>query len=183
MNSFETLRALFTTLIPELTRMAAAAFRHLDQEAREENVQNSLALTWHAYHALTERGRGDEPSLIKSILWYSIKQTKAGRSVPTGEFTKPKCVFNYAEKGRVTLQRIDLRLFVADETPVPDQVRFCLDVPDFLSTLNDRQRRMADDLMTGMATNECADKFGVTAAAVSQFRNRFKELFDVFMAG
>ncbi|HZZ77032.1 MAG TPA: hypothetical protein VFE62_00855 [Gemmataceae bacterium] len=182
MTTFEALRAAFATLVPELTRMAAAAFRHLDPEAREENVQNTLALCWHAYRSLIEQGRGDEPGLVKSVLWYSIKQTKAGRSVPTGEFTKPKCFFNHAKNCRVLLQRIDLRLFVADETPVPDQVSFCLDVPHFLATLNDRQRRMADDLMSGMSTNECAAKFGVSAAAVSQFRTRFRELFDAFMA-
>ena len=41
---------------------------------------------------------------------------------------------------------------------------------------------MAGDLMAGMTTSECADKYGVTAGAVSQFRTRFKALFETFMA-
>jgi hypothetical protein len=90
--------------------------------------------------------------------------------------------FSYAKKGRVKFERVDLRNFVSDGTPIPDAVSFRLDVPAFLNTLSDRQQRMAEDLMTGTSTKECAEKFKVSAAAISQFRVRFKELFDLYMA-
>ena len=182
MSNFNTFRDTFTCLLPDLTSMAAAAFRYLDPEAREEAVQNALALTWHAFHSLIEKGRGEGEGIIKSCLWFSIKQTRAGRTVPSGGESKPKDAFTYAKKGRVRFERIDLRYFVSDDTPVPEVVSFNVDVPAFFETLNDRQRHMAEDLMAGMTTGECASKYRVTAGAVSQFRVRFKGLFDVFMA-
>jgi hypothetical protein len=83
----------------------------------------------------------------------------------------------------VTFESVTLGSFVSDDTPVPEAVSFRLDVPAFLATLGDRQQRMAADLMTGTTTTECAAKFKVTPGAVSQFRTRFKELFEVYMAG
>jgi len=55
-------------------------------------------------------------------------------------------------------------------------------VPAFFSTLTSRQRAIAADLATGMATTEAAEKYGVTLGAISQFRARFKQLFDGFFA-
>jgi hypothetical protein len=181
MSSFETLRATFAALVPDFTRMAKAAFRDLDPEARAEAVQNTLALAWHAFHALIEKGRGDEPGIIKSVLWFSIKQTRAGRRLPSGGETKPKDCFSYAKKGRVKFEKVDLWHFVSEETPVPEAVSFRVDVPDFFNTLSDRQRSIAEELMAGTTTKECAEKFGVTASAISQFRASFKNRFETFM--
>ncbi len=183
MNSFNTHRATFAALVPDLTRMAKAAFRDLDPEAREECAQNALALAWYAFHALIEKGRGDEPGIIKSVLWYSIKQTRGGRTLPSGGETKPKDAFRYAKKGRVKFERVDLRHFVGDETPVPEAVSFRLDVPAFLATLSDRQQRLAEALMAGETTSAVAKRFGVTPGAISQFRASFKDRFETFMAG
>ena len=73
--------------------------------------------------------------------------------------------------------------FIGRNTPIPDQVSFRLDIPAFFNTLNSRQRAIAADLATGMATMDAAQKYGVTAGAISQFRKRFKQLFDAFFAG
>lgn len=181
MNTSETHSSTFTALLPEMQRMAAAAFRHLDPEAREEAIQNCLALTWKAYLSLTEQGRADEPGVLKSCLWYSIKQTRAGRRAE-GE-SRAKDAYKNARRGRVRFETVELRHFVSDETPVPDAVSFRIDVPAFLATLNDRQRRMAESLMEGSTTGEVATTYGVTPGAVSQFRTRFKKLFEAYLAG
>jgi len=178
MTSCET----FASLVPELTRMADAAFRNLGREAREEAVQNTLALAWKSYHALIEQGRADQPGIIKSVLWFSIKQTRTGRTMPGTGDTKPKDCFTHARRGHVTFVDVALDSFVADTTAIPDAVSFRIDVPAFLATLTDRQQRMAQDLMAGGSTSAVAQKFGVTAAAVSQFRTRFKDRFENFMA-
>ena len=181
MTAFETHTHTFTALLPEMQRMAAAAFRHLDPEAQEEAVQNTLALTWKAFHALIEQGRADEPDIVKSCLWFSIKQTRVGRKVE-GE-SRAKDIHKNSHRGRAKFEMVELTQFVSDEAPVPDQVSFRIDVPAFLATLSDRQQRMAEALMNGSTTSEVADTFKVTASAVSQFRTRFKELFEVYMAG
>jgi hypothetical protein len=181
MKTFETCKDTFTNLLPDLTRMAKAAFRDLGPEAREEAVQNTLALTWKSYHALIEQGRADEPGILKSVLWYSIKQTRTGRKVD-GD-SRAKDAFKYAKRGRAKFESVELKNFVSDETPIPEAVSFRIDVPTFFATLSDRQQRMAEDLMTGETTSAVAGKYGVTPGAVSQFRTRFKELFETFMAG
>lgn len=181
MQNIDTFKDTFTSLLPDLTRMATAAFRDLRPEAREEAVQNTLALTWKAFHALIGQGRADEPGILKSVLWYSIRQTRAGRKVD-GE-SRAKDAYKNARKGRVRFESVELRHFVGDDTPVPDAVSFRIDVPAFFATLSDRQQRMAHDLMAGETTSAVAGKFGVTPGAISQFRCRFKELFDAYMAG
>jgi hypothetical protein len=180
MTTFDRCRSAFTALFPDLTRMAVAAFCHLDAEAQAEAVQNALALTWRAYHALILKGRGGEPDIIRNTLWYAIRQTRCGRRAE-GE-SRAQDAYKRARRGTVQFQRAELRHFVSDDTPVPEAVSFRLDVPAFLATLSDRQQRMAESLMTGMRTKECADEFRVTPGAVSQFRLRFKELFEAYMA-
>ena len=80
----------------------------------------------------------------------------------------------------MVLGRIDFNYYLCDSTPIPDQVAFRLDIPRFLATLNERQRAMAADLASGMTTTEAARRYGVTPAAVSQFRSRFKLLLNRF---
>lgn len=181
MTTFETHTHTFTNLLSEMGRMAAAAFRHLDPESREEAVQNCLALAWKAFHSLIEQGRADEPGILKSCLWYSIRQTRAGRRAE-GE-SRARDVHKNARRGRVQFERVELKHFVSDETPVPEAVAFRIDVPAFLAKLSDRQQRMAESLMEGSTTSEVAATFGVTPSAVSQFRTRFKELFEEYLAG
>lgn len=63
-----------------------------------------------------------------------------------------------------------------------DAVSFRLDVPAFFKTLSARQRGMAEDLMLGTSTGEVAERHGVSASAVSQFRIRFRALFNEFFS-
>jgi len=182
MKSFEKLRNTFANLVPEMTRIANAAFHDLEPDAREEAVQNTLALTWKSYHTLIQQGRGSDTGIIRSVLWYSIRRTKVGRTMLGTGDKIPRCVFDYAMKSRVKFEKIDVRHFVSDTTPIPDAVSFRIDVPDFLSTLSHRQQRMAQELIAGETTSAVAAMLKVTPGAVSQFRVRFKELFDTYMA-
>src|SRR5205807_5902755 len=110
----------------------------LDREARDEAVQNTLALTWQGYVSLIGQGRAGEPGIIKSVLWYSIKQTKAGRALPRSGNTNAKDAMNAATAGKVHFEWADHRAFVSDTTPVPEAVAFRIDLPEFLATLNTR---------------------------------------------
>lgn len=171
----------FTDMLPDLTRMSKSAFRHLHPEARDEAVQNALALTWKAVKALAEQDRADEPGIVKSCLWFAVRQTKTGRRAQGG--TTCRDAFDGRRTGRAKFEGVDPNGFLALSTPVPDQVSFLVDVPALLATLTERQRRMATDLMGGMTTSEVADQHGVTPGAVSQFRTRFRTKYVEFMAG
>ena len=180
MSSLNSLRESFTRQVPNLRRMATSKFIRLPAELRQECVANALALTWVFIYRLWKKGRDKEPNILRSCLWYACKQTKEGRT-PQG-CPRKKDVLTRRWVGPTRLPDFDLSEFVARSTPVPDAVSFKVDVPEFLDTLNDRQRRMSLDLAAGMTTTEAAEKYELSPGRISQFRREFKDLFDVFFA-
>ena len=180
MYDLNDLRDSFTQSLPDLRQLARSRFFGLDPEARQEAVTNALALTWMFIHRLFLKGRAEEPGILNSCLWYAIKHTKEGRT-PQG-CPMAKDAFQKRRLGKVRFEEFDLNNFVGRSTPVFEHAAFRVDVPAFLDTLNDRQRKMAIDLAWGMTTKAAAKKYGVTPGAVSQFRARFKKLFDEFFA-
>jgi hypothetical protein len=180
MTMFDTLKNSFTRQLPEMTWLAKAAFRFLNPEAREEAAQNALALTWQGYRRLIEQGRAEEPGLLRSVLWFSIRRTRDGRMIQGR--VKSRDLLEQRRTGQLSFEVVDLNGFVGERTPIPDHVSFRLDTPRFLATLPERQQRLAEDLSLGMTTKVAAEKYGVTPGAVSHFRVRFKELFQKFMS-
>jgi hypothetical protein len=60
-------------------------------------------------------------------------------------------------------------------TPVADAVAFRHDFPLWLSTLGDRNRRIAEDMMLGERTLDLAARHGISPARVSQLRREFRQ--------
>ena len=179
-NTIERHRELFAARMPELEQITGTRFRRLGPDAREEAVHNVITLTWKYYHAMVIKGRGEEEGILFNVLWFAIKQTRAGRTIQGTGRRKPKDVIDYARRGRTKVEHADFTYFIGDETPVPDAAAFRIDLPEFLATLTERQRGMALDLASGMGTTEVARKHGVTPGAVSQFRPRFRHLLEQF---
>jgi DNA-directed RNA polymerase specialized sigma24 family protein len=173
-------QSVFTTRLPELQRIARSAFRNLPPDSGEEAVQNVLTLAWKQYRALVLKGRDDAAEMLGPITFYAIRQTKCGRMVQGCE--KAGDTYEKRRQGKVTVEDFDVHDLVGRSTPVIDAVAFRIDVPRFMDTLNERQRQMAHDLASGWTTSEVAEMHGVTAGAVSQFRQRFKLLYDEFFA-
>lgn len=171
---------LFSAELPSLEKLARNHFRHLPPDAQAEAVQNSIGLAWKQYRALVLQGRADQVGILKSVMWYAIRQTKCGRT-PQG-CPKKKGLNEIRRRGVVRFEEFEVSDFMGRCTPIVDQVSFRIDVPRFFDTLTNRQREMAFDLATGMTTSEVAEKYGVTAGAISQFRSRFKDLFEEFFA-
>jgi hypothetical protein len=177
----ETLRETFVRELPELETMARAWFRGINPEAQAEAIQNTTALAWKYWRRLAEQGRDQEPGLLRNVWWFALKQTKIGRTITRGDGQRGKGRQDvYDRTHGNAIEHIDFNLFVADSTPIPEQAAFRIDFPVFLGTLNERQREMTLDLASGMGTGEVARKHGVTPGAVSQFRARFKMLFEKF---
>lgn len=181
MMTIEMLRELFTNELPELEILGRAWFRGIGFEAQDEAIQNTTALAWKYWLRLGERGRAEEPDMLRKVWWFALKQTRVGRTITGGDGQRGKGRQDvYDRRDGVTVEHIDFNLFVGDRTPILDQVAFRLDLPAFMATLNERQRAMAADLASGMSTSEAARKHGVTPGAVSQFRTRFKMLLEKF---
>jgi hypothetical protein len=179
MVSLATLQDSFVKYLPHLRRIARYAFRHLQPERRAEAVSNTIALCWKAWARLGELDKADSPGILKAIVWYSVKQTKAGRRIDWAG--KPRDVLSLRSYGKVRFDPWNLEDYVGKETPIPDAVSFRLDVPAFLAEcLTERQRSLAVDLAQGMSTTEAATKYNRSPGAISQFRRRFKVLFDQY---
>ena len=115
-----------------------------------------------------------------SCMRFAIRQTRAGRT-PQG-CPRKKDVLAPRWVGPTRLADFDPEQFVSRNTPIPEAVSFRMDVPAFLVTLNDRQRKMSLDLAGGMTTSECAAKYGVTAGRYRNGEENSKQLFDTFFA-
>ena len=176
MVSLETLQDSFVEFLPYIRRHARLAFGNLDFEKRTEAVSSVVTLAWKHWHRLGERGKADNPGILKAVTYYSIKQTKAGRRIDSAG--KPRDVLALRPYGKVTFEPGCLEDFVGKETPIPEQVSFRVDVPAFFRTLKTRQRKMALDLAEGMTTSDAAEKYNLSAGRISQFRREFKLAFD-----
>jgi DNA-directed RNA polymerase specialized sigma24 family protein len=181
MTPIELAQETFTRLYTELERLAGWHFRSLSPIDREEAVQNTLALCWKAFHVLALEGRGGEP-LLRSCLWYAVRQSRSGRTVLRAGNRRAKDVLDAARTGGVQFESLDPEVISADVRPVLEQVAFRIDLPQFLESLSDRQRSIALDLMEGMGTGECAHRHGISAGRVSQTRTRVMELYEEFTA-
>ncbi len=177
-------RTVFASRLPEIKCLVGSHFRHLDPDAREEAVQNSVVLAYRYWLRLVEVGKTGE-DCFKSAVWWAAKHTKQGRKGGGCGKVHAKCVLDYARRGKdaVAIEGgVNLNGFVGATATVPDIVQFRLDTAAFWGTLNERDRGIARDLASGMGTGEVAKQRGVTPAAISQFRTRFRKKYDEFHA-
>src|SRR4051794_4318730 len=65
------LTAQFEALISKIENYAGARFRHLDPEARQEAIQNTLALCWVRFLALAAQGKHQEEAVVNSTIYWS----------------------------------------------------------------------------------------------------------------
>jgi hypothetical protein len=165
----------------------AAAFRRLRPEQREDALQEALANAFTAFVRLWRRGR-QQVAFPCVLAGYAVAQWFAGRRV--GSRLNVRDVLSpYAQRRkRFYVERLDRydprqaawrEAIVEDrQTPVPDQVAFRIDFPEWLHRLSMRDRRIAEMLARGESTSEVARCHRLTAGRVSQLR---RELHDSWL--
>ena len=158
---------------------ARAAFPNLDAEKRDETVAAVIALAWKHWHRLGERGRTDEPGIWKSVLFYSVKQIRAGRRIDSAG--KPRDVLTLRAYGKVKFEPGHLDDYVGKHDQVLDVVAFKIDVPRFFDSLSKKRRALALDLTHGMTTTDAAQKYGVSPGRISQCRRELVLLYRQFV--
>jgi hypothetical protein len=65
-------------------------------------------------------------------------------------------------------------------TPVPDQVAFRIDFPNWLAILSRRNRRIAEALAVGNSTGYVAKRFKLSAGRISQLRGELYRSWQNF---
>ena len=182
-------KELFLKMLPLIENYAQRAFRDLDPEARDDAVQEVIANATVAFVRLVELGKVDlaYPSVLAR---FGVAQVCDGRRVGNRlRISDVLSVYAQRKKGfRVhSLDRFDnesgewLETVVEDmRTPVPDQVAFRIDFPDWLSRQTKRNRHIAEALAVGQSTGDVARQFGVSPSRISQLRQEFYQSWREF---
>jgi hypothetical protein len=71
------LSAQFEDLIPQIENYAGARYRHLNPEARDELIQNSVALAWVRYLALAAQGKHQDPAVVEGMILVHPAEARA----------------------------------------------------------------------------------------------------------
>jgi len=183
MISTETVRAHFQDKHAWMTNVIRTSFpvvrARRGEDGLEEAVHNTITLAYENVLRCAANGKirdgYDLTRFTKQSLWWAVRHTCAGRSIVSKPSAEKKSGDVYERMARH--DQCDIADFVGRSTPVPDAASFRVDAPAFLATLTGRQRGMATGLMAGMTTTDVAREHGVTPAAVSQFRTRFRMLW------
>jgi len=179
----------FIEMLPVTIRYAAACFRHLDAEAREDAVAEVVANCFQAYVRLVELGKQDlvYPTVLAS---FAVRRFRDGRRVGSklnrNDISSPYC----QRSRRIDVERLDRHdertggwqeALVEDRHAGPAETAASrIDFSDWLASLPSRDRRIAERLGSGERARDVASQFGVSAGRVSQLRRALMENWQAF---
>jgi hypothetical protein len=173
-----------SVILPRVRQHAAVYFRDLkSEEKREEYLAEAVALSWKWYLRLIERGK-DRTTYPSTLATFAAKAVRSGRRLVGQETAKdvlsPRAqqlhdfaVFKLPDCSTLWTNPFAEALADNTQSPVPNQVQFRIDFPQWLRTLDARHRRMAEDMAFGHRTLDLADFYGVSPARISELRREF----------
>jgi hypothetical protein len=181
----------FLTMLPVIRRHARIAFRELDDDAKEEAIQEVVCNAMKAYVRLVELGKTNI-AYASALARYGVAQVRSGRKVG-GKLNVRDVSSEYAQRrkgfGVARLDRYDeeeqgwQEIVVEDRHAGPAEVVATkIDFGDWLKMLTSKQRKIANMLAVGETTNAVATKVGVTDGRVSQIRRELMEAWEAFVA-
>ena len=178
------LHARFLAILPRIETHAKIYFRDIRcPHLKADRIAEAIALAWKWFLRLEETGK-DATQFISAIATFAAKAVCSGRRLAGME--KAKDVMNPRTQRRhgFTVEKLpDVSMLttnplseaLADNTvtPPPDAAAFRVDFPEWMGSLHDRDRRIAESLMVGDRTQETARRFRLSQARVSQLRREF----------
>ena len=180
---------LLLAMLPAIRRTLRIAFRHLRPMDREEAIQEATANVCVALARLVQQGRS-ERAYATVLARFAAAQVSSGRQVATplngqevlSRYAQYKQGFHVARLERYCAEdRAWREAVVADSrTPIPDQVWFRIDVPEWLGKLSRRKRRIALALAAGSCPSEVASRFSLSRGRISQLRRELLESWAAF---
>jgi hypothetical protein len=178
--------AKFLAMLPRIRRQAAYYLRRLSMDEQADAIQEVVASSFVNYVRLLERGKSDV-AYAGPLARYGACQYLAGRRVGNRmnghDVTSAYC----QQKIGVLVEELDHfnkhcseweQLVVEDKHSTPAEVASIrIDFRDWLESLPERTRHVAETLATGEATKNVARMFGCSASRISQLR---RELFNAW---
>jgi hypothetical protein len=179
----------FLALLPAIRAYVRHAFRYFPPEAREDAVQEALANALVAYARLVELGKADL-AYASPLARHAVAHIRVGRQV--GNRLNGRDVLSpYAQRQqKLTVERLDRydeqtqawqEVLIEDKRSTPAEIAASrIDFAAWLRTLSRRVRSIACVLARGETTRDTAQRFGVTAARISQLRRELAESWNHF---
>ena len=179
----------FTELLPTIYDQLRFAFRHEPAERKEELIAEAVANCWLAFVKLVERDRLDA-IFATPLAQFAIRQVYDGRKVGS-TLNQNDVTSEYAQrKKKFTVERLDrynkrqhkwLQVLVEDRRTGPaDTAAARIDFGDWMETLGERRRRLAETLAEGETTSVVATKFRVSLGRISQLRRELHDDWERF---
>lgn len=165
----------FTDNAEKIYGLASAQHCRLRGERKEEAVQETVAITWRECQKLFERGE-NVVRLLGRIVEFAAKGVRSDRRLvgqpPVRDVMSPARRHGHnvgepREHERVT-------------QPETDQAELSVDLEEFLGTLDDRRREIAEQLAAGYNTADVGRLRGVTRAAIYLVRKDLIEAWEEF---
>ncbi|MEX2169444.1 MAG: hypothetical protein WD851_09035 [Pirellulales bacterium] len=180
---------LLLAMLPVIRRTLRIAFRHLHRGDREEAIQEATANVCVALARLVKQGRS-ERAYATVLARFAAAQVSSGRQVATplngqeilSRYAQYKQGFHVARLERYCAEdRAWREAVMADtRTPIPDQVWFRIDFPEWLKKLSRRKRRIALALAAGRCPSEVASEFRLSRGRISQLRRELLKSWSAF---
>jgi hypothetical protein len=180
--------ARFLALVPRIRRLATHFLRRLSTEVRDEALQEVVASAFVSYVRLVERGKADL-AFAGPLARYGALQYFRGRRVG-GRMNCRDVLSKYGQqRSGISVERLDRfdkrsgdwqELVVEDRRSTPADVAAArVDFAEWLKSLPERTRDIAETLATGETTGCVAGMFGMSAGRISQIR---AELYSAWLA-
>ena len=179
----------FLQLLPAIRRHARFSFQSLDQEARDEAVQEVIANAWRTFVRLWEQGRGDL-AYAGPLARYGVSRVRDGRCVG-GSWNVHDVSSRHCQRRKgIRLERLDdfdklaggwKEVVVEDGKATPaDIAAVRIDFQEWLRSLPAQLRGIALTLASGESTQLTARHFGLSPGRISQLRRDLERAWHSF---
>ena len=190
-NVAQSLQSRFLTLLPRIERQARMASRQLRcGHRRADFIAEVTALAWKWFVRLIQRGK-DATRFVSAIAIYATRAVRSGRRFvgkeklndvlsPHAQNRHDFMVCSLPQRSLASETVFAEALTDNTVTPVPDQVAFRQDFPRWRRRWSPRDRQLIRALLSGERAIDVANKFGLSAARVSQKRREFYHDWSTF---
>jgi DNA-directed RNA polymerase specialized sigma24 family protein len=185
------LQSRFLAILPVVEKHARFAFRALvcGQE-REDAVAEVIALVWHWYCRLINRGKNPHDFII-TLASFASRHVKAGRRLCGTDASQDVLSRPAQRRHGFKVEQLEERGDYEDPawqealtdntvTPPPEAAAFRIDFPRWLAGQAERDRRLIGEMALGETTSRLARRFGVSPGRVSQKRREYQQDWERF---
>lgn len=179
----------FLQMLPAIQDSAAYAFRYLAPEEREEAIQDVTVGAMIAFRRLAESDR-IHLAYPRALARFGIAQYFSGRHSACRVNVRDVSSAYAQRNKRFRLERLDhycpdqqswKEVLLEDRRACPADIATArIDFQNWLVSLSERSRKIADLLAAGESTSDVAEMFQISLGRVSQIRRELERSWRTF---